>query len=417
MKKLLLSLSLVITTSVISFGQTNPLEKKLNKAKDLVEKEKFDDADKYLEKVLADNPEYGDGWDYLAKIRYKLYKDAKQSDNLFNNMTITTKDKDGKEIKDDSLSNSLLNLLTNIKPSKKAFNKYIFTMKKALLTSNTAGYCSVILRNYYVDESVDTAVSKKAIKYFNEAEEDFGKKNYDKAAKSYKRAIEEQPDFYKASMYLGDAYYFMENYIEAIKYFKESAEKFPSMLEPRKYIVDAYAKEGLYKESLEEAINCMGVYPDVGMFEKLEDAAYLNNKKIDIKWTPRGCFPNTIKDTSKTDFNEYTEEKKVEVKAPWTLYQGALEKIQKDCDDNGIIKGTSSLTKSKYMEVYSWEEMLKNSTDPSLDEAKRMQKDGYLDCYVLVTCYHFDIYEQYKDFAAHNKARITEYYNKYIISK
>ena len=416
MKKTLLLLSILVLSFTFATAQSNPLDKKLDKVKDLIKKEKYEDAETYLVKVLDENPGFGDGWDLLSKLRYKSYKDAKATDNLFNNMTITTKDKDGNEIKDDSLANSVMELMNKIKPSKRAFNKYIYTMKKALLTSTDATGCSIILRNYFVDEEIDSVVSKKAIKYFNDAEEEFGKKNYEKAAKAYKRAIEEQPNFYKASLYLGDCYYFMGNYVEAIKYFKEASQKFPNQLEPRKYLVDAYAKEGLYPNCLDEAILVTAVYPDLNMFEKLDDAAYLNNKKIDIKWTPRGCFPNKIKDTTNTDFNEYVDDKKQATKEPWTHYENALNKISKDCDANGFINN-STLTKTKYLEVFSWEEMLKNSNDSSLEEAKRMQKDGYLDCYVLVTCYHIDFYEQYKDFAAKNKDKIIAYYNKYIIAK
>ena len=417
MKQLLFVLSIIIFFNSAAVGQSNPLDKKLDKAKELIKKDKIEDAEKYLVKVLDENPEYGDGWDLLSKIHYKQYKDAKVSDNLFNNLTVTTKDKDGNEIKDDSLANSVLKLIGNIKPSKRAFNKYLYTMRKAMLTSTDATGSSIILRNYFVDVEIDSVISKKAIKYFNEAEEEFSKKNYDKAAKSYKRAIEEQPNFYKASLYLGDCYYFTGNYVEAIKYFKESSQKFPNQLEPRKYLVDAYAKEGLYKNCLEEAIAVTTVYPDLSMFEKLDDAAYLNNKKIDIKWTARGCFPNKItNDSSKTDLNEYIEEKKNPTKEPWTHYENALDKIKKDCNANGIIQN-STLTRAKYLEVYSWEEMLKNSSDASLEEAKKMHKEGYLDCYVLVTCYHIDFYEQYKDFASKNKDKIIEYYNKYLIAK
>src|SRR5690606_35572773 len=115
-------------------------------------------------------------------------------------------------------------------------------------------------------------VSSKAIKFFNKAEEEFKNKNYNKAGEYYQRAIEYQPDFYKALLYLGDTYYFMNNYIEAINKFKQCSEKYPHFLEPRKYLVDAYRKEGLYDKSYEEAIEAVLVYPDLSMFAKMEDA-------------------------------------------------------------------------------------------------------------------------------------------------
>jgi len=46
-----------------------------------------------------------------------------------------------------------------------------------------------------------------------------------------------------------------------------------------------------------------------------------------------------------------------------------------------------------------------------------MQKDGFLDCYVLVTCFHYDIYDQYLDFVTKNKDKVIEYYNKYLVRK
>ena len=69
---------------------------------------------------------------------------------------------------------------------------------------------------------------------------------------------------------------------------------------------------------------------------------------------------------------------------------------------------------TKYLEIYSWEKMLAESEDKSLDEAKKMQELGYLDCYVMITCFHQDFYEQYQDFAANNKDRIIKYFDLII---
>jgi len=121
MKKLLFLLSFFMLSYSTIVGQSNALDKKIEKAKELIKKDKIEDAEKYLVKVLDENPEFGDGWDLLSKIHYKQYKDAKVTDNLFTNLTVTTKDKDGKEIKNDSLANSVLELIGNIKPSKRAF--------------------------------------------------------------------------------------------------------------------------------------------------------------------------------------------------------------------------------------------------------------------------------------------------------
>lgn len=422
MKKVLLITTCFLLAVSISFSQSNPLDKKMEKAYKLVDKGKLEDADKYIVKLLDDNPDYGPGWDYLSKLRYKQYLNSKNMDNIFGgNVVITSTDKDGNKIKpeNDTLGNKLMELLNNIKPSKTAFDKYIYTMRRATLSANDAYYCSLLLRNNFIDVAYDTTVSKKALKYFDNAEIQFEKKNYNDAARLYKRAIELQPDFYKAALYMGDCFYYLGNYVDAINSFKAAIEKFPNALEPRKYLIDAYAKEHLYKEAVGECILAMAVFPDQSIaFAKMEDALYLNKQALNIKWTPRAIFPNKIiAEKPDSHINKYVPETELVDKAPWDFYKNSLSTISSFCNEKGIIVKPNTLTQTKYMEVYGWEQMLKNSQDPLLDEARRMQQDGYLDCYVLVTCFHIDFYDQYADFIGKNKSRLTEYYKKYIISK
>jgi tetratricopeptide (TPR) repeat protein len=420
MKKINFIFVLVAAFCINAAAQSNPMDKKLEKARDMMRKEKYDDAEKYIDNLLDDNPSCGKCWDMLALVRQKLFEDSKKLDNILGgNIKITTKGADGKEVKseNDSLTKQLSEMLNKFKPSKIAYNKLLYTLRKGLLFSDESYQCSILLRAYLADIEVDTNVSKKALKYFADAEEEFGKKNYEKAAKSYQRAIDEQHNFYKASLYLGDAYYFSENYVAAISSFKDAVQKFPTLLEPRKYLVDAYLKERLYEKALMEGINAMTVYPDASMVERIDEAAFKNDKKLDIRWIPRPVFPNKIdRDTTK-DINEYTDPKKIEAKAPWTYYQKALEKIESSCNDKGIITKLTPLTQSKYLEVYSWEEMLKHSNDPSLDDARKKQEAGYLDCYALVTCFHYDFYDQYLDFVTKNKDKVMDYYKKYLMSR
>jgi len=52
-----------------------------------------------------------------------------------------------------------------------------------------------------------------------------------------------------------------------------------------------------------------------------------------------------------------------------------------------------------------------------LDQARKMQEAGFLDCYVLVTCYHIDFYDQYLDFVTKNKAKVVDYYKKFLVAR
>ncbi len=401
-----------------SLAQSNPEDKKLDEAYKLIKKEKYKEADSYLEKVLVDAPNYAPGWVLLSKLRYKEYEDAKKSDNLFGNIAVSVKDKDGKEKKDgDSLSTALLSLLQNISPSKTALDKYYYTLRRATLTCNECDRACAILRATFIDVDVDTMIGKKALRYFNEAEQEFGKKNYEASAKNYKRALEEQPNFYKAALYLGDSYYFTENYELAALAFKDASNKYPFLLEPRKYLVDAFYKQKLYEKCTDECMEAMKVYPDYMIASRLEDGLYYQNKKLNVKWMPRGTFPNKINDTSSKNLNKYLPKEPFIENKCWEYYINAAKKVTKYCNKKGIITELNDITKQRYLELYSWEEMLKNSNDESLKEAKRMKEEGFLDCYVMVTCFHHDIYDQYKDFVFRNKERIALYFKKYIVTK
>lgn len=411
-----LSILVLLLAFFAATAQTNKLDKDLDKANELIRDGKYADADKYLVKLLDKNPDFGKGWDLLVELRYQQYTDSKKDPNLFGgNMRVTVTDKNGKDtIKNDSLANKLMAMLNSISPVQQAYNKFLYTAREATLMTTDCYASSFYLRALLVDINVDSNVNEKALKYFNEAESNFTDKNYEKAATLYKRALEEQPGFYKASLYLGDTYYEMGYYADAATAFMASVQKFPYLLEPRKYLIDAYAKLNQYDNALNTAIESMTVYPDYSDEEKLSDAAYFLSRKVNITWTPRPVFPNKIEDTANPDLNAYTPDKELEAKKPWTYYEAALDKIKGYCNNKGIIVKPNPLTQSRYLEVYSWEEMLANSNDPQLDEARKMQKAGYLDCYVLVTCFHQDFYPQYLDFVSKNRDKVMQYFKTYI---
>ena len=416
MSKILLLMACIICLAARSSGQSNPLDAKLKMAYEFTNKGDYDAADSFIDGLLKENPGYGDGWDLLVQVRYKLYEKSKESANLFKSLTVSSS-KDGKQIdaKGDTLGRQLMDMLKKMDPSKMAYSKFEYTLRKATLLSPEAWQSSTYMRLLYVDPNIDSNVNKKALRDFEEGEKEFEQKNYNKAALLYKKAIEEQPDFYKASLYMGDCYYATENYKDAAEAFKEAVKRFPNLLEPRKYLCDAYAKLSAYESSAQAAMEAMTVYPDYTMFQKLEDALYLNHQALNIQRTQRGVFPNRMEDTSENDPNTYRDT--IPATGPWMAYQAAYNKMKPYCNKKGLIVKANKLTSSKYLEVYSWEEMLKNSNDKILDEARRMQKLNYLDCYVLVTCFHQDLYPQYLDLVTNHRDRVLAYFKAFIKSQ
>jgi tetratricopeptide (TPR) repeat protein len=380
----------------------------MSKIEALISKNKVEKATKKLESLLNDYSRYGEGWDLLSKIKYQEYVNREQYNFEFGgNITVEV---EGEENDDEAqkMAQDLAAMLNGLSPAKVAYHNYINTLRTATLMTNDAYYSSILLRSEKVVINVDSNITDEAYAFYKQGERAFSNRNYHEAAEFYQKAIEEQPNYYKARLYLGDAYYFKQDYIKAIQKFNIAKEEFPYMLEPRKYLVDAYYKEGLYDKSLQEAIETFTIYPDASMKIKLRDVVAIKGKKIAIKWTQRKCFPNKIVKQGVLDYTTAMDDLN-----GWPAYKAAKEKVEAFCDEKGLIS-KNDITRTRYLEVYSWEELLKNDQSPELDEARKMQEMGYLDCYVFITCFHQDIYEQYQDFALNNKGKIIRYFNTFI---
>jgi|GEM_PF-945395 len=378
-------------------------------------------ADSMISGVVKARPTYGKAWDVLSDVCYREYysvKDLNQSLSI----SVNTSDSDGggnssstaEKQANDTLVNKVKELFSKLNLSARAKSKFIYVLRRATLNCPDAWESAIRIRKLFVDVDVDSAVKQEPMKYFDEAEQEFAKSNYNKAALLYKRAIQLDPSFYKAHMYLGDCYYATANYSEAAIAFKEVRDRYPFLLEPHKYLADTYYKLNLLEKSVDECIAAMYCYPDASMVAKLTDALGFTGKRLDITWTRRLAFPNTTDTSTTEDLNIYKEADDTAAPGPWKYYKEAGKKILPYCNPDGLITRTNNLTHSKYMEVYCWEEMLRNSQDSTLAEARRMQQAGYLDCYVLVTCFHIDFYPQYQAFATANKDRIDEYFHKFI---
>lgn len=377
--------------------------KKVDKAKEQYEKGEYEKSEKILVKLTEDYDWSGYIWGELAKTRFAMYLQKKQTDMLLGgNFTITVKDKDGKEKPGgDSLSNALRTLLMEGSPSKIAYRNFINTCREGTLRSEYAEWCSIYIRMNLVDEKTDTAVSDSAYHEFNLAEKEFGRKNYALAAEHYQKAILIDKNFFKARLYLGDAYYANKDYVNAIKYFKEATTVRPNNQEGWKYLTDAYYNTGAVDDAIKSCVEGILVYPDVGMFIKLEDANKSLGKRFNRQWMPRKVFPKL---TDENLSSKVTDK-------DWQVYLDALKEIKPFCNEKGMVIKSNSLSKTLYADVYAFEKMVNNSKSPQFDFARQMMTKGYFDCYVLFSLYHYDINEQYRSFAKGNREKLKEYIN------
>jgi len=256
-----------------------------------------------------------------------------------------------------------------------------------------------------IDYYPDTAVIDTAKKIYNLAEKAFGEKKYIVAKEYYKQAIALQPNYYAATIYLGDMYWHLRNPDSAIYFFRKGISMHNDLLEPRKYLVDALADAERYLDAKKECIEAISLYPDANMFEKWSDLVSFSNIKFNRHWIKRGCMPNNLK------------YKTLKAKStPWKIYQAAMEDVRQYADSNGVLS-ENNVTKAQYIEVYCWEKMLNSFKEIPLEFqfAKKMMDKGFLDCYIFISEFHYDIYPQFTDFSKKNKDRIATYMNAFMI--
>lgn len=290
-------------------------------------------------------------------------------------------------------------------PSSICLNEFVNECRNAGLTTQNAR-ASQYLRNYFVDYYPDTSINKSAKIEFDTAETFFIKKDFENAIRHYRQAIYLEPNYYKANIYLGDSYWHSKKMDSAIYYFSIGISMYPDLLEPRKYLVDALIYDKRYSSAVSETMDAILIYPDAIMYVKLGDALKEVGKKFDKHWIKRECHVNSMKNTT-----EKTKDK------TWLMYQQAKNEIKDLCDKDGIIIKPNDLTQTQYMEVYSFEKMIKSLKEipEELKFAKKMMDEGFLDCYVFISVFHFDLYRQFKHFSLHNKEKIKNYFEKYLI--
>jgi tetratricopeptide (TPR) repeat protein len=95
------------------------------------------------------------------------------------------------------------------------------------------------------------AISSEAQKHYAKAEKLYGERKFEKAIEQYKKAIDLEPRFAKAYLYLGDCYWVMGRYDKAFPYFKKATEIDPKNPQAWAFLGDLYYKFGRHESAYE----------------------------------------------------------------------------------------------------------------------------------------------------------------------
>ncbi len=261
---------------------------------------------------------------------------------------------------------------------------------------------SLYLRKFLSDTlNVNEGVSNEAWTEYIKGLEQLYDKIIPSAAKHFENAVALDPNFYEAHIKLGDVYYLMNNDTGSIQQYKYASLAATDKSEPFEKLAIMQYNRGRYTDAAGTMITAIMKYPLSHYTALLKRIVEKTGLGFDPQWIPRAVFPLSTA--------HMTEEIIVDDKSPWWHYQAARQDVFNYFDTLGIVIPNDK-TQERYLEVYAWKKMLNNSSPKHFQFARAMDKVGYLDCYVLVTLFHNDIYGQFKDFAEFNADKIKKYY-------
>ncbi len=261
---------------------------------------------------------------------------------------------------------------------------------------------SLYLRQFVIDTAnVNENISNEAWDEYMAGLGDYSEKIIPGAARHFERAIELESDFYSAHMKLGDIYYLMNNDTGSVRQYKYAALIKPQRPEPYEKLAIMQYNRGRYTDAAATMIEAIMKYPQSHYFDLLRRILEKTGRGLDPQWIPREVYPLAT--------TRMQEEIIVNDKSPWWHYQAARQDVFNYFDSTGIVIPNDK-TQERYLEVYAWKKMLTNSSPKHFQFARAMEKVGYLDCYVLITLFHNDLYGQYKDFVELNQDKIKKYF-------
>ena len=334
-------------------------------------------------------------YESLVSMEYDYYTSKRTGLLEFNN-------------EDGTVNDSLTDLFSKL--LSEAYRTRFVNVCRRSTNESTSPSADTYLRRMFVDNDPDTLISEKGISYFDEAEEFFQKSDFELAELNYRKAIIENPTYYKANLYLGDSFWAREQYDSAMVYYTIAKELQPNLLEARIYIIDALANQGLYYRAKKECVDAMTVYPGYNLKYKLQRILTIENKLLDEHRVLLSFYANEMGNDDQITMSH----------SPlWLDYRKAKEDVSKYCNEDGIIEDNGEI-KDRYLEVYSYRTMLEkhpNDLPDFLHFADEMREKGLLEPYVFTSLFHIDIYPQFKDYMSkeENRKKTREFIEAYLI--
>ena len=274
--------------------------------------------------------------------------------------------------------------------------------RRATLQVEYADSASAYLRLLQIDTlDPDIRASDEAREAFENGLNELHTNEEIAAQKQFERAIELDADYYSAHASLGDVWRIIGKDANAIREYNKAIALQPNRPEPLEKLSLYYYQRGKFEDAAAASIDAISLYPQQHYFQLLRMIVGKTGKNFNTQWMRREVYPLS---TAASYFEVTAKEK-----TPWWTYQIVEGDVHNFYDSAGIVKPNEK-TNERYLDVYAWKQVLKDTAKYFLPFARAMNKIGFLDCYVLVSCFHHDLYQQFSDLAKQNPQKIKDYF-------
>jgi hypothetical protein len=279
----------------------------------------------------------------------------------------------------------------------------LMACRKATLFCTYADSASAYLCSYHYDTLNAKVLHKQeAADKLAEGDDAFAELDYENALINYNAAMTIDPKWYDAYLRMGEAYIKLHQDSLGQVYYITAKTINPNSPNADFKMAQYYYAKGKFNEALEHTLNAILIYPQSQYFEMIEHIALKVGKVFQNQWLPRQVYPLTTR-------NKF-EDIVVDKESPWFWYQAAKQEFGSYANFDGTMR-FNELSNEPYLETCAWLKMLDSSVvKTDFTFAKNMRKIGYLDCYILISLFHADIYPQFAHFVKNNPQKVKNYF-------
>lgn len=302
----------------------------------------------------------------------------------------------------------------------------VFLRAKEL--GDDSGYLQVMLE--IVPENGELgafSTNQEVEKAMTEGEEAFVKANFPAALKAYQRALALDPHTYSAALFIGDVYFNMNQIDKAGEWFAQAIEIDPNRETAYRYWADGLMKEGKMAEARVKFVEAVVAEPYAkAPWVNLKKWGDYNNAKLTH---PRIESKGSVtaqgdKITINIDPNSLGKDGEGSY---WLIYpilragwQG--EKFKKEFPEekeyrHSLREEAEALgSVARLVAKDAADPAKKSKIDPDLLALAKINDQGFLESYVLISRADQGIAQDYSAYRAEHRAKIVQYINEWIIS-